>query len=294
VPRGRHGGGRRIRSTSLERWRGVCDGLPWAIAGSVLLRDLGLKVRPRDLDLVTTIERFDEVAARLAAVPSVRATGRRTTPCARRASCASSERPGSRCRPDGRRPIALDGDAREWAFDPAPSSVGRAYRGCAAPTGGGVRAARPPRPGRAAAPSRRRASLSGVPRRPRGQLRRYEAPALVGARSSHAPPTSNASGERQSDGQEGPRAVVARAVAKSAAPNRATETIAAITNARMPVALESPCSRRRLGGSSAARRRASAVRSRRVSDARISVWLASMPSAPSAVFALDASGSAVR
>ena len=44
------------------------DGLPWAIGGSVLLRDLGLAVRPRDLDLVTTVERFDDVAERLGAV----------------------------------------------------------------------------------------------------------------------------------------------------------------------------------------------------------------------------------
>jgi ribosomal protein S18 acetylase RimI-like enzyme len=40
--------------------------LPWAVGGSVLLRRLGIDVRPNDLDLVTSVERFDEVAAVLA------------------------------------------------------------------------------------------------------------------------------------------------------------------------------------------------------------------------------------
>lgn len=41
------------------------EGVPWAIGGSVLLRRLGLDVRPHDLDLVTTVAAFDAVAARL-------------------------------------------------------------------------------------------------------------------------------------------------------------------------------------------------------------------------------------
>jgi len=42
--------------------------LPWAVGGSVLLRHLGIDVRPNDLDLVTSVERFGEVAAVLADV----------------------------------------------------------------------------------------------------------------------------------------------------------------------------------------------------------------------------------
>ncbi len=60
-----------VRAAATLDGRGVSlaprlRALPWAVGGSVLLRRLGLDVRPNDLDLVTTVERFDEVAAVLA------------------------------------------------------------------------------------------------------------------------------------------------------------------------------------------------------------------------------------
>ena len=43
----------------------VLAGLQWAIGGSVLLWKLGLEVAPRDLDIMTSSDRFDDVAARI-------------------------------------------------------------------------------------------------------------------------------------------------------------------------------------------------------------------------------------
>jgi hypothetical protein len=40
--------------------------LQWAIGGSLLLYHLGLNVEPRDLDIVGTLEDFEQISARLA------------------------------------------------------------------------------------------------------------------------------------------------------------------------------------------------------------------------------------
>lgn len=91
--------------------------LPWAIAGSVLLRDLGLKVRPRDLDLVTTIERFDEVAARLA---EALGPGERPPHDTLRSAGFVRFANGSGPAVDLMAGVRahVDGAVREWAFDP--------------------------------------------------------------------------------------------------------------------------------------------------------------------------------
>jgi hypothetical protein len=97
---------------------GPLAGLDWAIGGSTLLFRLGIEPAPRDLDVVTTVQHFDEAERRLA--QRLGAGSKPGHPLYRSSHFTrfTSDR-GTRMDLMAGIAVLVDGDLQTWQFDPA-------------------------------------------------------------------------------------------------------------------------------------------------------------------------------